>query len=353
MSFSYSYRLDIPQCHHVKDDGLRCGSPALRGQDFCYHHDKVHNPRLLPGQKSFQFGALEGSASLALLVRNILQSYHDGLLNERQTRMYLYGLSVAAPYACRVGYVYPRNVTSELPPAMQALRDKSLCTANAHTSSTDPGLCSADTPVREKAESTTIADTISTTVTDTITTEPSRVAADANSPARSAGYASTEPSASAVGTTETDQPITSSPDHPISYDDQIRSSIFHPDPALVRAYWTQHLTPEDIDLRAPSGDLVYTPPTWLPLTPEQLQYLRDNLPPDRGPATPEQQENWERINLHCTHGHVTPPTAGRIRSAHRQLHQQEKEWADTLNRAKKIMARCPLPFELDHKKERS
>jgi hypothetical protein len=30
----------IPQCQHTKKDGLQCGSPALRNQQFCYFHDR-------------------------------------------------------------------------------------------------------------------------------------------------------------------------------------------------------------------------------------------------------------------------------------------------------------------------
>jgi hypothetical protein len=35
----------IPQCHHVKPDGIRCGSPALRGRPLCYFHAR---PRKVP-----------------------------------------------------------------------------------------------------------------------------------------------------------------------------------------------------------------------------------------------------------------------------------------------------------------
>ncbi len=30
----------IPRCQHTKDDGSRCGSPALRGRKLCYFHDR-------------------------------------------------------------------------------------------------------------------------------------------------------------------------------------------------------------------------------------------------------------------------------------------------------------------------
>jgi hypothetical protein len=29
---------NCPTCHHLFPDSHRCGSPALRGQNFCYFH---------------------------------------------------------------------------------------------------------------------------------------------------------------------------------------------------------------------------------------------------------------------------------------------------------------------------
>ena len=33
-----------PRCQHVRMNGRRCGSPALRGESYCYFHDSVENP---------------------------------------------------------------------------------------------------------------------------------------------------------------------------------------------------------------------------------------------------------------------------------------------------------------------
>lgn len=39
----------IPQCQKVKKDGVRCGSPALRGKVLCYFHSRApkRKPKLL------------------------------------------------------------------------------------------------------------------------------------------------------------------------------------------------------------------------------------------------------------------------------------------------------------------
>jgi hypothetical protein len=34
----------IPPCHRIMPDGRQCGSPALRGQDYCYYHHPNRRP---------------------------------------------------------------------------------------------------------------------------------------------------------------------------------------------------------------------------------------------------------------------------------------------------------------------
>ena len=35
----------IPQCQHIKANGVRCGSPALRGKPRCYFHSRPPKPK--------------------------------------------------------------------------------------------------------------------------------------------------------------------------------------------------------------------------------------------------------------------------------------------------------------------
>jgi hypothetical protein len=32
---------DVSRCEHIKFNGIRCGSPAMRSQHFCYHHARI------------------------------------------------------------------------------------------------------------------------------------------------------------------------------------------------------------------------------------------------------------------------------------------------------------------------
>ncbi len=90
-------------CRHIKINGLRCQSPALKGAWFCYYHDKTHTVGADP---YVRFGALqlpvpEDSAAIQLSVARI----NDALINDRidlkkATSLY-YGLQIAAQFIDR------------------------------------------------------------------------------------------------------------------------------------------------------------------------------------------------------------------------------------------------------------
>jgi len=40
-SFSPDYK-NVPRCRQIKINGIQCGSPALKGADFCFFHNRWH-----------------------------------------------------------------------------------------------------------------------------------------------------------------------------------------------------------------------------------------------------------------------------------------------------------------------
>ena len=139
---SANYLLEIPQCEHIMDTGFRCGSPALKGKPFCYHHNDVHAKRLKLGNKGYKFRPLESSQSITMQVAEIAQAAHDGTIKLELARLLLYSVQLVSPHVSRCGG-WSGNMETELTPAMAALRN-------------DP--CRADTPVREIRVDTTTAD---------------------------------------------------------------------------------------------------------------------------------------------------------------------------------------------------
>jgi len=90
-------------CRHIKTNGLRCASPALKGCQFCYYHSKTHSvgaePHLAFGP--LQLPAPEDPAAIQLSVARINDAVLSGRLDLRKAATLLNGLKVAAHFIDR------------------------------------------------------------------------------------------------------------------------------------------------------------------------------------------------------------------------------------------------------------
>ncbi len=90
-------------CRHIKTNGQRCGSPALKDNYFCYYHDKIHNVGAEPHLKygPLQLPAPEDLASVQLSVARINDVVIHGVIDLKKATTLLYGLQIAAQYINR------------------------------------------------------------------------------------------------------------------------------------------------------------------------------------------------------------------------------------------------------------
>jgi hypothetical protein len=86
----------IPLCTHIKTDGVRCGSPALRGKRFCYFHNRRPLPRRKPKALAAAFAALTDRQSLHDALTTTLQSLIAGDIDTKQAGVLLYALQTAS-----------------------------------------------------------------------------------------------------------------------------------------------------------------------------------------------------------------------------------------------------------------
>ena len=79
--------LVIPQCQGLKKDGVRCGSPALRGKPLCYFHSRAPKPkrrRVVPEVPD---------PNNALAVLNwVLRGLMSGKLHHKEAAQIIYGI---------------------------------------------------------------------------------------------------------------------------------------------------------------------------------------------------------------------------------------------------------------------
>jgi len=89
------------QCQHIQLSGLRCGSPALRNEPFCYHHHTTRRPASTKpiahcGHHSeFDLLLPEDRSAIQHNIGLILQRIATNQIDPRRAGLLLYGLQIA------------------------------------------------------------------------------------------------------------------------------------------------------------------------------------------------------------------------------------------------------------------
>jgi hypothetical protein len=123
-----SYPLNIPLCQHIKDDGKLCGSPALRRQKFCYHHERSRQKRLEINANmrrerwNVTLMTLEDANSIQLGLVQVMRLLVSQQIDHRTAALMVYALQTASINLER---------TSLEPEAAQVVIDRSFGAAGA------------------------------------------------------------------------------------------------------------------------------------------------------------------------------------------------------------------------------
>ena len=109
------------RCEHVKTNGTRCGSPALRTEPYCYFH-RIW--RSQPERKPFQpdpngivwnLPILEDSDGIQMALQLVLDSVLSNHMDLKRASIILYGLQTAAANVRRTNLQpYAPKVSTEL-----------------------------------------------------------------------------------------------------------------------------------------------------------------------------------------------------------------------------------------------
>lgn len=83
-------------CEHIKDDGVRCGSPALKQHRFCFYHQRLYDPAQLPGTAEYRPPVLDTPNSIQLMIRQLQRAYLAQTITDRQMTNLLYSLQLAS-----------------------------------------------------------------------------------------------------------------------------------------------------------------------------------------------------------------------------------------------------------------
>ena len=114
----------IPQCHHIKTSGSRCGSPALKGRQFCFNHNQAHTPGINPKNAEAFIPLLESGESIQLATTNILRALAADYISEKKAYAMFFGiqqLGIAFRHLEKPDYYY---IETNIEPGMQRVLDQ-------------------------------------------------------------------------------------------------------------------------------------------------------------------------------------------------------------------------------------
>ncbi len=85
-------------CRHIKPNGLRCKSPALRGNPFCYYHARLHTIGKEPYGKysPMRLPVPEDAASIQLSIAKISDALINDHIDTKRAGRLLYALQIAS-----------------------------------------------------------------------------------------------------------------------------------------------------------------------------------------------------------------------------------------------------------------
>ena len=94
------------ECRHIKSNGCKCHSPALKGKPYCYYHIRVHkfahnasNPPAPFEQKDMQIPFLEDRGAVQIALSEVVSALASHHIEFKRAALMIYVLQVASSNA--------------------------------------------------------------------------------------------------------------------------------------------------------------------------------------------------------------------------------------------------------------
>lgn len=150
MAIPIPTRPNVRNCTHIKVTGLRCGSPALRGEFFCYFHTRViKGVQQRVDMQLHSMALLEDSESIQLSLMHVVDGLLKGTLDPTRARLIIQALRIAARNAKNVRFDDDRYMSHE-PPMVRQVPDYARQYVIEHPEFGPPlSTCGEGAPARE------------------------------------------------------------------------------------------------------------------------------------------------------------------------------------------------------------
>jgi hypothetical protein len=104
-------------CTHIKVNGVRCGSPALRSEVFCYFHQRmIRGVRTPPKSRLHPVAQIENEEGIQASLMEVIDALIRNTIDLRRANLILRALHIAARNSPRVHFgVFTDKMVHEVP----------------------------------------------------------------------------------------------------------------------------------------------------------------------------------------------------------------------------------------------
>jgi hypothetical protein len=107
-------------CTHIKVTGVRCGSPSLYGESFCYFHQHAHRGvRRPPQSRLHPIAILEDEESIQASLMEVINALMRNTIDLKRAELILRALHIAVKNARRAKFATESNSVREIPEYQQ------------------------------------------------------------------------------------------------------------------------------------------------------------------------------------------------------------------------------------------
>ena len=83
-------------CTHIKISGVRCGSPSLRGEQFCYYHQRMHRGvRTPPQSRLHPLACIEDKESIQAALAEVINALLRNTIEMKRATLIIRALHIA------------------------------------------------------------------------------------------------------------------------------------------------------------------------------------------------------------------------------------------------------------------
>src|SRR5207244_1459196 len=103
-------------CTHIKVTGVRCDSPALRGEQFCYFHQRMLRTVRVPDSRVHHAALLEDAESIQASLMEVVNGLLRGTLELKRGELILRALNTAVRNIRHVHFdLHQEDMVREIP----------------------------------------------------------------------------------------------------------------------------------------------------------------------------------------------------------------------------------------------